>query len=154
MQITLNQVEIENAVRDYITNQGLTFGNGIPEVTLTTGRSPNGITASIDFSNMVIPATDITDLPVIPNRPEIDLKAFVPDPPKTDPKPKAVNKVESVKEVVPKSEPAPVAELVEEVPVDLVEEEEPVDEVTTDLFGSSNPAPAEDVPATDNLFAL
>ena len=150
MQITLNQVEIENAVRDYIANQGLTFGNGTPEVTLVAGRAPNGFTAGVEFSNMVIPATDITALPVLPNKPEVDLEAFVPDPPKEAPKPKVVKKVEPVVEVVPE----PVAELVEEIPVDLVEEEELVDEVTTDLFGDSKSTPVEETSTTDNLFAI
>jgi len=145
MQITLNQVEIENAVRDYIANQGLTFGNGTPEVTLVAGRAPNGFTAGVEFSNMVIPATDITALPVLPNKPEVDLEAFVPDPPKEAPKHKVIKKIEPVVEV---------PELVEEIPVDLVEEEELVDEASTDLFGDSNSTPVEETPTTDNLFAI
>ena len=51
MQITLNQSEIENAIITFVGSQGIAITGKNVDVTLTAGRGPNGMSASIDISN-------------------------------------------------------------------------------------------------------
>ena len=144
MQITLNQTEVENAVREYITNQGLTFGSGTPEVTLVAGRAPTGITASIEFSNVVVAPQVPADLPELPNKPEVDLAAFKPDSP-VAPTPKAKPAVK--KPTTPKAAPTP-----KEV-VEPVKETTPPSALFDEALEEEEPVVEEDV-TTDTLFAI
>jgi len=47
MDITLNQDEIEAAVREFIGTQGISISNKSIEISLTAGRGANGHSASI-----------------------------------------------------------------------------------------------------------
>jgi len=58
LQIQLVQSEIENAIREYVLNMGIT--SPINEVNFTAGRSGAGITAAIEIS----PRKDSTDVVV------------------------------------------------------------------------------------------
>jgi hypothetical protein len=51
MQVTLNQAEIEKALINYVGQQGISITGKNVDVTLVAGRSPNGMTASINISN-------------------------------------------------------------------------------------------------------
>lgn len=47
MDITLNQKEIETAIKEFIGNEGINISNKLVEISLTAGRSPNGHSASV-----------------------------------------------------------------------------------------------------------
>lgn len=51
MQITLNQDEIEKAIKDFVGNQGISIIGKRSEVTLIAGRAPNGMSATITISD-------------------------------------------------------------------------------------------------------
>ena len=71
MQITLNQSEIEIAIQDYISGQGISISGRNVDVSLTAGRGPNGMSASIDIRG------EEGTSPVQPNLPGID--SMVPE---------------------------------------------------------------------------
>ena len=50
MQITINQLEIEEAIKNYIHGQGIGFGDNEVSVSLTAGRGANGMSATIDIT--------------------------------------------------------------------------------------------------------
>lgn len=51
MQITLNQDEIEVAIKNFVGQQGISIIGKRTEVTLIAGRAPNGMSASINISD-------------------------------------------------------------------------------------------------------
>jgi hypothetical protein len=50
MQIILNDSEIKKALVAYVSTQGISIANADVDVTLTAGRGPNGMSATIDIS--------------------------------------------------------------------------------------------------------
>lgn len=50
MKIMLTTEEIEEALVNFVGNQGITITGKKTEVTLIAGRAPNGMTASIDIT--------------------------------------------------------------------------------------------------------
>ena len=55
MQIQLKQHEIEAALRGYIHKQGIVLKGRTLEITFTSGRSGNGLTADISIEDAQIP---------------------------------------------------------------------------------------------------
>lgn len=49
MQITLNHVEIEEAIIEYVGSQGITINGKATEVTMVAGRGTNGYSATVDI---------------------------------------------------------------------------------------------------------
>jgi hypothetical protein len=49
MKITLNQIEIEEALKQYVSEQGIAVNGKSIEVNITAGRGPNGVTAELDI---------------------------------------------------------------------------------------------------------
>ena len=58
MQISLNQTEIESALKDYVTKQGIRLQGRIVAIEFTSGRKENGISADLCISD------DASDFPV------------------------------------------------------------------------------------------
>jgi hypothetical protein len=56
MQITLNQDEIEKALKNYVASQGISITGKNVDVTLIAGRAPNGMSACINISNDDVPS--------------------------------------------------------------------------------------------------
>lgn len=50
MQITIVQSEIEDAIRGYVSDQGIDLSGKQLEVDLTAGRGSSGFTATIDIT--------------------------------------------------------------------------------------------------------
>ena len=55
MRIQLRQTEIEEALQQYIANQGINLSGKVVEIGFTASRSADGLTADVDITN----ATDI-----------------------------------------------------------------------------------------------
>lgn len=95
MQITLNQQEIETAIVEFVSKQ-ITI-TGQVEVNLTAGRGANGLSATIDITNL-----DTTVKPV--KRVDVDAcinetnKAAAAATPETDEKELPLDTEESVDE--------------------------------------------------------
>lgn len=51
MRIQLRQTEIEEALQQYITNQGINLTGKIVEIGFTASRSADGLTADVDITN-------------------------------------------------------------------------------------------------------
>ncbi len=49
MQITLNHVEIEQAIIEYVGNQGISIQGKSTEVAMVAGRGSNGYSATVDI---------------------------------------------------------------------------------------------------------
>lgn len=60
MQIQLKQSEIEAALKDYISKQGIKLQGRTVEIEFTSGRKENGITADLSISDT---AGDLPDFP-------------------------------------------------------------------------------------------
>lgn len=60
MQIQLKQTEIEAALKDYISKQGIKLQGRTVEIEFTSGRKENGITADLSISDT---AGDLPDFP-------------------------------------------------------------------------------------------
>lgn len=58
MQILLKQTEIETAIKDYVTKQGIKLQGRSVEIVFTSGRKENGVTADMCISD------DADDFPV------------------------------------------------------------------------------------------
>lgn len=56
MRITLNQNEIEQALRNYVASQGIELRDKQVEVTLTAGRGANGFYAELNIQAKDCPA--------------------------------------------------------------------------------------------------
>lgn len=57
MKITLIQNEIEDALRQYVSQQGISVSGKTIEVNITAGRGPNGVSAELDIVAAAQPAT-------------------------------------------------------------------------------------------------
>jgi hypothetical protein len=78
MQITLNQDEIEKALKNYVASQGISITGKHVDVTLIAGRAPNGMSASINISNDDAPSNVAT--PRSLNKPEETTVIDIADP--------------------------------------------------------------------------
>jgi hypothetical protein len=91
MKITLNQVEIEEALKQYVSGQGISVTGKSIEVNITAGRGPNGVTAELDIvSEAEIPST----APAAKAAPTVELSLA----PKADPAPAAEPETDSLQE--------------------------------------------------------
>lgn len=52
MLIQLRQSEIETALRDYIVNQGINLTGRTVDISFTSGRKDNGISADLDITEI------------------------------------------------------------------------------------------------------
>ena len=79
MRIQLRQTEIEEALQQYIANQGINLTGKVVEIGFTASRSADGLTADVDITNaadsakqaQVIPRevkteTQVTEQPAAP----------------------------------------------------------------------------------------
>ena len=79
MRIQLRQTEIEEALQQYIANQGINLTGKVVEIGFTASRSADGLTADVDITNVadstkpiqVIPRevkteTQVTEQPAAP----------------------------------------------------------------------------------------
>jgi len=82
MQITLNQDEIEKALKNYVASQGISITGKHVDVTLIAGRAPNGMSASINISNDDMPNTVPTSRKLVqPEEPTVmEVCDTPPDP--------------------------------------------------------------------------
>lgn len=67
MKIEINQDEIKRAIIDFVDKQGITITGKNVDVTLVAGRSPAGMSATIDISND-LPSETASDKPAPPNK--------------------------------------------------------------------------------------
>lgn len=51
MRIQLRQIEIEEALQQYIANQGINLAGKVVEIGFTASRSADGLTADVDITN-------------------------------------------------------------------------------------------------------
>lgn len=51
MRIQLRQTEIEEALQQYIANQGISLTGKVVEIGFTASRSADGLTADVDITN-------------------------------------------------------------------------------------------------------
>ena len=51
MRIQLRQIEIEEALQQYIANQGINLTGKVVEIGFTASRSADGLTADVDITN-------------------------------------------------------------------------------------------------------
>ena len=51
MRIQLRQIEIEEALQQYISNQGINLTGKVVEIGFTASRSADGLTADVDITN-------------------------------------------------------------------------------------------------------
>ena len=51
MRIQLRQTEIEEALQQYIANQGINLTGKVVEIGFTASRSADGLTADVDITN-------------------------------------------------------------------------------------------------------
>ena len=58
MQISLNQTEIESALKDYVAKQGIRLQGRVVSIEFTSGRKENGVSADLCISD------DAGDFPV------------------------------------------------------------------------------------------
>jgi len=133
MQITLEQIEIEEAIKLYLKDQGIQFGCE-PTTTLTAGRGPSGITASIDISQ-------ITRVAVGPGTVEVMAVK------KVDVEPFTEEEVPETIPMVPIKRTRKPKVVVDTTP--LVEEEIPMEEEGISPFGSDS---KEEDSTAESLF--
>lgn len=53
MQIQLKQAEIEEALKQYISQQGILLTGKSVVITFTSGRKDNGLSADVEIENLV-----------------------------------------------------------------------------------------------------
>ena len=58
MQISLNQTEIESALKDYVAKQGIRLHGRVVSIEFTSGRKENGVSADLCISD------DAGDFPI------------------------------------------------------------------------------------------
>jgi len=51
MQITLDHTEIEQAITEFVANQGITINGKETNVTMVAGRGANGYSATVDITS-------------------------------------------------------------------------------------------------------
>jgi len=158
MQISLivTQVEIEKAILEYITSQGIVFANQSAAIVLNTGRGKDGTTANVIFTQGSPSALEEcfnTTVPLdpLPNK-TVDLEPF-----------KTAAVVVNAVKVKPKVTPPPpvFAESTQEpVPINNLFGQTPVDEDKSDMpasntnpFGNLTTVGTDPIGESDNLFA-
>jgi hypothetical protein len=82
MQITLNHREIEEAIIEYVSNQGISIQGKSTEVAMVAGRGSNGYSATVDIlaDNLVVTPEQQAD-PVTPTVEFTDEDTDTPDEP-------------------------------------------------------------------------
>lgn len=67
MNIQLNQDEICNAIKEYLSNQGIDLKHKVTDVTLTAGRGSNGHSANVYIAeadtDIVVSDDDLEGIP-------------------------------------------------------------------------------------------
>lgn len=120
MDITLNQDEIEKAVREFIGNQGISISNKLVSISLTAGRGANGHSASVTILPSKNPTTS--------------------KKPKADPERGTAEDVmkENTEEFKEQDSSEPEFEITEEAPAETILETagEAEEEETDSLFGA------------------
>lgn len=111
MQITLNQREIENAVRNSILKLGIGTGMNFT-IEFTNGRAPNGLTATVNLESPEdAGAPAVTSAPVVQAQPVAANPAPAVSVATPSPIAAAFTPVETPKEApAAVAEPAPVAQ--------------------------------------------
>lgn len=59
MQVQLKQVEIEQALKQFVAQQGFALAGKQVEISFTAGRKDGGLTADISIEDVSIPGTDL-----------------------------------------------------------------------------------------------
>lgn len=118
MLIQLKQTEIEAALKMYIVSQGINLNNRTVDISFTSGRKDNGISADLDILD--------GELPSVSCAPTLDmlqptLSTVIPQP--------AVPQVAAVPHAIASAVNPPF-----DTPDEIQEEEEPVSSKTS-LFG-------------------
>lgn len=155
MQITLEKIEILAAIKEYIKNQGLFFGDKEPQVILTTnGNKKNPeINASIELNSALKIAMGPGEIETLPDKTIENKAAFTPESDL-----KKTKKIEPIKDK--KFEPIEedTTEVVEDLfggaagnitDADPVEEEDPMEEEEEVTLKEEE----EGAVTTDSLFA-
>lgn len=117
MQILLKQHNIEEALRDYVSKQGINLRGKEVSISFTSGRKNNGLTADINITEAEVQFPDIPD----------EEEEVTPTKPKLA--------------AVPSDAPAVQAEaddedIQQEEDAEADQVEEPATKTTTSLFGS------------------
>ena len=63
MRIQLRQTEIEEALQQYIANQGINLTGKVVEIGFTASRSADGLTADVDITNAIDSAKPTQAIP-------------------------------------------------------------------------------------------
>ena len=63
MRIQLRQTEIEEALQQYIANQGINLTGKVVEIGFTASRSADGLTADVDITNATDNAKPVQAIP-------------------------------------------------------------------------------------------
>ena len=63
MRIQLRQTEIEEALQQYIANQGINLTGKVVEIGFTASRSADGLTADVDITNATDSAKPAQTIP-------------------------------------------------------------------------------------------
>lgn len=63
MRIQLRQTEIEEALQQYIANQGINLAGKVVEIGFTASRSADGLTADVDITNAIDSAKPTQAIP-------------------------------------------------------------------------------------------
>ena len=63
MRIQLRQIEIEEALQQYIANQGINLTGKVVEIGFTASRSADGLTADVDITNVADSAKPVQVIP-------------------------------------------------------------------------------------------
>ena len=63
MRIQLRQTEIEEALQQYIANQGINLTGKVVEIGFTASRSADGLTADVDITNATDSAKSAQAIP-------------------------------------------------------------------------------------------
>lgn len=64
MQVQLKQSEIVNAIKGYLTSQGINLAGKDVQITFTAGRKESGLTADVDIQELY--ATPVNTVPAGP----------------------------------------------------------------------------------------
>ena len=78
MKIHIKQPEIESALRDYISKLGINLQGRAVEVSFTSGRKNNGLSADIDISDVLISLDTVAEDTPVQTTPTPDVAS--PDP--------------------------------------------------------------------------
>jgi hypothetical protein len=136
MQITLNQDEITDAVEAYVRTQIAVASNQSIAIDFTNGRSPNGLSATLDIRSST--AVKAPAKPVTRTTAPVTEEISSPEP-KASPKPKAVAKAEPEGEET--KDEAPAAPKASPFKKAVVEDNEP-EAVVTETDDDEAPAKA------------